>query len=275
MAQTVVGIFKNSSEAQNAKKHLLKNGFSDNIIDISSQPDKKTDQDEDWGDKVTGFFKNLFSSEEESSKYSRAASGSTVVTVHVQDSDEAEIAADILDDHGAIDVNEYARSFENTPTSAGSDTSRASDPDDTSVPVNIKSTNNGQKEGQAAETRSRSQIVDRPVEETNRLREEDVNKEGKTGYRAGSEEDLDVFMEGPVEFTEDDEIVVINEEVWVVEEVDVFEDVDEKQETIREIIRDTEEKTDDLEKGNVKDEDQKTLDREKLDEAHRQRPGII
>ena len=336
MAQTVIGIFKNSTEAQNAKQHLLNNGFRDNQIDIARQSsttmtdrDEHDRRDDDFGDKVSRFFSNLFGNEEESTKYSRAAATGTVVTVHATDSEEAEVAADILDDYGAVDVDEYAAGTIDTQGSTSTttfesdrlggmnsgranvmetgdmtdnrrtdlnddmtgrdrdmdfdesrrsmETNRTGDRDETKFPIIEENLDVTKREVQTGGTRGRSRIVERPVEETVRLREEHVNVERTPADRPASEQDLANFKEGTVEFTETAEVPVVNKEARVVEDVNIYKDVDEKQETVREVLRSTEVETDDLKARNEVDNDRRVDDDdyENRDDPHRQRPGII
>src|SRR5918995_5494754 len=172
--QTVIGLFENAQDAQEAVQQLISKGFSSDNVDVSvrdrnsdsytrssdtygdsisgsgtlsgsasdtdsrtrtyegddadrdsyishdyttgSDSDRRrTDDDGDsFGDKVSRFFKNLFGSDDDqdSDRYVRVANTTgCIVTVHAQDRDEAERAADILDDNGAIDVNEKASQY--------------------------------------------------------------------------------------------------------------------------------------------------------------------
>ena len=125
MAQTVIGLFDNSSEAQNAVQKLLSSGFSNNDVDITTRSaasgttatasSTDTDSDNDsFGDKVSHFFKSLFGDDDNDDyrRYSSAAGKSqSIVTVYVDSEDEAERAADILDDAGAADVDEKAGQY--------------------------------------------------------------------------------------------------------------------------------------------------------------------
>ena len=335
MAQTVIGIFKDSTEAQNAREHMLKNGFSDDRIDVSAQSatnysddTMRSDQDEDFGDRVSKFFRNLFGDEEEATSYTRAAAHGTVVTVHAISAEEAETAADILDDYGAVDVNEYAASYGSNmgQTSSGNttssemdrmggvnsgrvgvtgssdmdtdirnrsmdsdrlsstdmdrdiDTDRTDNRETTSIPIIEENMNVGKKEVITGGKRIHSRIVERPVEETIRLREEHVNVERHPVDRAATEQDISNFKEGTVEVTEHKEIPVVDKESRVVEEVNVFKDVDETQEVVRETLRNTEVDTDDLTASNEgrDTDDLDDLDHEKhKDDVRGQRPGII
>ena len=56
-------------------------------------------------------FKSLFEDNDDAERYSRMGNiGYSVVTVHAQSSADAERAADILDEYGAIDVDEDSSS---------------------------------------------------------------------------------------------------------------------------------------------------------------------
>lgn len=114
MAHTVVGIFDTASEAQNAVEELVENGFDRQNIDItySKAQDGSTEWNEDentgFSDSISNFFKSLFNGKDEAYKYTEVAKRSSVVTVYTSTEDQAEDVADILDDCGALDVDERA-----------------------------------------------------------------------------------------------------------------------------------------------------------------------
>lgn len=129
MTQTVVGLFDNASEAQQAVQELLSSGFTNANVDISSVASGTTSGSTDLSsgtrstDLSTGthehesgisrFFKNLFGdNDSDADKYSTVASRSnSIVTVYAQTADEAERAADILDDNGAVNVDEKGSQY--------------------------------------------------------------------------------------------------------------------------------------------------------------------
>src|SRR5215203_6443105 len=137
MAQTVVGFFDDAADAQRAVEQLVSNGFDRSRIDVSSGTNRGTsvstsgdrDTDRDHENGITRFFKNLFGdNDDEADRYSRVGMQSnSIVTVHAQSSDEAERAADLLDDYGAVNVNERASQYGATGTS--SDYTRTGDSD--------------------------------------------------------------------------------------------------------------------------------------------------
>ena len=109
MAQTVIGLFENENEARKAAEKLEAAGIDRSNVDVSRSDSytQGASKDRDSESGITRFFKNLFGdNDDEADRYSRVGMRSnSIVTVHAQSSDEAERAADLLDDYGAINVN--------------------------------------------------------------------------------------------------------------------------------------------------------------------------
>lgn len=299
MKQTVVGLFKNASDAQQAAQHLLSSGFTNDNVDVSlstyqnssssNSTDFNLDGDRDEHESgISRFFKNLFSDNDgkDADKYSSAASrGRSVVTVHAQSEEEASRAADLLDENGAIDVDEDAsetNTYSNSgaaPVGAFNETtgtgisagpgadftspygttgmsadmatgtgSRLGDSDVTnkSIPIIEENLEVGKRTVQTGGVRLRSRIVERPVEEELRLRKERVYVERNAVNRAASESDFNTFKEGELEVTEEAEVPVVSKQARVVEEVSLGKDVDERTETVRDTVRKTEVDVEDL-----------------------------
>jgi stress response protein YsnF len=252
MSQTVIGIFENFSQAQDAKSHLLANGFTDAEVDITRKKagDNDTDNDEGLGERISNFFKNLFSNEDEAASHTAAAKRGNLVTVHAGSLEQAELASDILNRYGAIDVDDYNKRYNDNLTGDRADSYRYSEDDDDDVRSGLRSssipgagyagamtptesldTDNdragvvgkgdlrdsdatdkikvikedlqvGKREVETGGVRLRSRIVERPVEESIRLREEHVNIERNTVDRPATEADFADFKEGTVEVTE-------------------------------------------------------------------------
>src|SRR5215218_3027724 len=274
MAQTVVGFFDDAADAQRAVEQLVSNGFDRSRIDVSSGTNSGTtstsgDRDHDRENGITRFFKNLFGdNDEDADRYSRVGMRSnSIVTVHAQSSDEAERAADLLDDYGAINVNERASQYDTMNTSSDrsttSDYTRTGDTDynsttaysdtenrrgdisdttgrDTTVNRIEEELEVGKRTVERGGVRVRSRIVERPVEENIRLREERVTVERNPVDRVASRDELANFEERDIELTERAEVPVVNKEARVVEEIRVNKDVDEREETIRDTVRRTE-----------------------------------
>jgi uncharacterized protein (TIGR02271 family) len=265
MSQTVIGIFDNEKEARRAIEQLVDNGFSRSNIDISDRSanvtNSSTRRDED-DDSIGGFFRSLFGSDDDTKKYSTVASRSCTVTVHAQSASEAERAADILDEYGSVDVNDRYSQYSNlsgstagavTGSTFNSDIDTVRDRDrlnlnttdftNTDSPESLKVIEEqmqvGKRTIETGGVRLRSRIVEKPVEESLRLREEHVRVERHPVDRAASQEDLANFQQGTIEMTEHAEVPLVHKEARVIEEISLNKDVEEREETIRETLRRT------------------------------------
>jgi uncharacterized protein (TIGR02271 family) len=264
MAKTVVGLFENATNAQRAIQELISNGFSRDDISITSSHDysgtersqsSTYDNDEGIGDKISNFFSSLFGTDEDSRYYSDAVRrGSTVVTVDADSEELASRAADILDNYGTVDIDRDAQystayagaGYTNTGyTEEGTSIDRDSYRSDlneegrVAIPVVEEELQVGKRQVEQGGVQVRSRIIERPVEEMVRLREERVNVERRPVNRAITDADLAAFKEGTIEISEMAEEAVVNKQARVVEEVVVNKEVIDRDETIRDTVRST------------------------------------
>lgn len=108
------------------------------------------------------------------------------------------------------------------------------------IPVIEETMQVGKKVVETGAARLRSRIVEKPVEESIRLREEHIRVERNAVNRPATEADFANFKEGEVEMTERAEIPVVGKEARVVEEVRLGKEVEEREETIHGTVRKTE-----------------------------------
>jgi stress response protein YsnF len=245
MGHTVIGIFENSSDAYKAVEKLTHSGFSRSDIDISEHDNNDrvtTDATNEEEDGISKFFNNLFGNNDESKKYSEVSRrSSSLVTVHAQSHEEAHRATSILDDNGAIDVDERAAQYGyNTDYSSDAHNITQDRDKSSTIPIIEEEMQVGKREVVTGGARIRSRIVEKPVEETLRLRQEKVNIERNPADRPASEKDMKHFKEGEIDATERAEESVVNKEARVVEEVKINKEVEEREETVRENVRKTE-----------------------------------
>lgn len=264
MAQTVVGLFENEADARQAAERLEAAGISRSNVDVS-RSDKYTQgvaQEKDDDNAVTRFFKNLFGDNDDADRYSRVSkSGSySIVTVHAQSGDEAERAADLLDDCGAMNVDEKSEQYnregvsgsrQDFDSSSRTDRDRDSDATISRVKEELQV---GKQEVASGGVRVRSRIVEQPVEETLRLREEHVRVERNDVNRPLGDSDRNAFQEQDIELTEKAEVPVVNKEARVVEEIKISKDVEERTETVRDTVRNTEVDIDNIESNERQDD---------------------
>lgn len=242
---TVVGLFENKSEAQKAVDELVSAGFDRSNIDISNRrfdnttatASAATATTENTG--IGGFFRSLFGEDEVVTRnYTNAAyDADAIVTVHADSDENARRAAEILDRYEAFDVDSHAEAYQRNY--ADTDTARADVKGEKTIPVIEENLAVGKRTVEKGGVRVRSRIIEKPVEETLRLREEHVIVERRPVDRAVSSADLDNFKEGEYELTERAEKAVVNKEARVVEEVAVGKNVEVHDETIRDTVRRT------------------------------------
>ena len=248
MAQTVIGIFDYTSEAQEAVNYLVNNGFSKSDIDLSSRGSEtegtsssatsSADYDDNTSGGVSGFFSNLFGSGDEADKYTTVGRKGSIVTVHAKSSQEAEQAAKILDNYGAVDVNERAEQYRSGIATTGTDSLRTNDAD--SIKIIEEKMQVGKREVETGGVRLRSRIVEQAVQENVRLRSERVRVERTNVSRPATEADLANFKDATIEMTEHAEVPVVGKEAYVTGEVSLGKEVQENTETVQGTVRKTE-----------------------------------
>jgi uncharacterized protein (TIGR02271 family) len=256
MSQTVIGLFDDAEDARDAVEKLTDRGFDRSQIDCSptrtgdsNMGTSSDSRDDDHDDNaITRFFKNLFGDDDdEATKYSTASRNRSIVTVHARSEEEASRAAEILDDEGAINVDEHGSNdtYRNSDAYRGTDnltaTDRSSDREgEQRIDVVEENLEVGKREVETGGVSVRSRIVERPVEENIRLRNERVWVEREAVDRPASTTDNDAFRERNIELTEKAEIPVVNKEARVVEEIRVGKETEERNETIHDTVKKTE-----------------------------------
>lgn len=101
VTKTVVGVYEHTNQAQAAIEYLIKYGFKRDHIVISNRGADDADNEG-----ITGFFRSLFKDDDDVYRYSEAAKSGAAVTVDVFSDKEAEEAAEILDQLGALNMDE-------------------------------------------------------------------------------------------------------------------------------------------------------------------------
>jgi stress response protein YsnF len=242
MSHTVIGVFDNQSEAQAAVAQLMSNGFTREYIDVAGQGAGSTTNafdtshsNDSVGDKVGNFFGSLFNNHDDAHSYSQVARQGITVTVHARSAEEATRAAALLDQYGAVDLDERASQYRSGATSMTDATTSGS----ASLPVIEEELQVGKRVVETGGVRLRSRIVETPVEEHLRLREEHVHVERNPVNRDATAADFNNFREGTIELTQHAEVPVVGKEVRVVEEVRLEKEVEERQEVVRDTLRST------------------------------------
>ena len=268
MSYTVIGIFDSRSEAREAMSELVQKGFIEQDIDISEGRTNDTVQssaaantsgtttDEGIGDSIGNFFSNLFSDNEAQARnYTNIArEADAILTVRADSRERAQEAAAIFDDHGAIDVDDRSSQYQQnySQTSGGSaraanltgstETRMATDratTGETVIPVVEEELQVGKRTVETGGVRVRSRVIEKPVEEHLRLREEHVVVNRRPVNRAVTDADMQNFREGDIEITERAEQAVVSKQARVVEEIEVGKQVEERDQVINDTVRRT------------------------------------
>jgi stress response protein YsnF len=161
--------------------------------------------------------------------------GSSIVAVDVPD-ETAEEACEIMNRFGARDLEQLL-------AKAG-----GSRQEQESVPVVEEQVSIGKRKVLRGGVRVTSSVSERPIEETVRLREENVEVEQQRADRKLSPEEAEkAFQQKTVELTETDEEAVISKEARVVGEVSLEKTVAEREETVQATARRTDVKVENIE----------------------------
>ncbi len=259
----VVGYFPDEKAAREAIDDLITKGFERDEIHISSSTDYATNAaaggaaltGRETGESHHGFMgwlHSLFGSDDyddDSQRYTEALRrGGCVVAVQADDQDRDE-AAEVLNNHGATDVDQ------NKTESAQSSASYRATGDDRqtkqSIPVVRENLEVGKRMVQRGGVRVYSHVVEEPVEEKVNLREEKVRVDRQRVDRPLAPGESASLRDQTIEVKETAEEPVVRKTARVVEEVRVGKEATERTETVRDTLRHTEVETEPLaaEKG--------------------------
>lgn len=274
MQHTLVAVFDNRTNAQDAMNELLSSGFSTQDVRLSSSDisaatttTTTTASDTGVGSGIKNFFSDLFGSDdnEQATRYQGAVSGGkNVITVTADSLEEVERAADIVQRFNPIDIDEQSSgmgasgamlagsqsgmssssmSTQSAPPQKQSALTTSSMQRDTttqSIPVVEEQLKVGKREVQRGGMRIFSRVVETPVNETIALREEHVDVQRRAVNQPISPTDVAAFKEQTIEMRESAEEAVVEKLARVVEEVTIGKQVNERQENITDTVRHTE-----------------------------------
>ena len=246
--QTVIGVFDTMSQARSAKRALSSEGFEDSTVDVSQYGEHGNRHDsyhKDDDNAIERFFENLFGGDDDEDRRTmtrNVASRGTVVTVHTSSMEKAKRAAAILDRFGAIDMEDRHSAYQDDSfdmsVNRNNLNERFGDVDtDGTIEVIKEDVQIGKREVNTGGVTVRSHIVERPVEESIRLRREEAYVKRTPVDRPANAADL---RDKTITVKETAEEAVVGKTARVVEEIEVGKKVDSVNETIHETARETE-----------------------------------
>jgi uncharacterized protein (TIGR02271 family) len=214
---SIVGVFEDYATAQRVKKDGTHRDTS--------------------GGGISGFFRRIFGSDDYDDygdRYVTAVDrGHAVVSVNTSDESRQNLAADIMDRNGVIDIDERAASW-----GTGKHSAFDKDRTERSIPVVREDLEVGKRMVRRGGVRIVNRVTEEPVEEDITLREEHVRVDRRPVDRPATERDFADRNE-MIEVTEMAEEPVVGKRTRVVEEVSVGKDVTEHTEKIRDKVRRT------------------------------------
>lgn len=280
---TVVAVFDNNRDAQSAIDDLRSYGIDNEDIYINSAGSGATGasaaagySERTAGQHETthhqggfvGWLKSLFGSHDQADRepyesdrmrYENAVkSGKILLSVQTTEEDVDEVV-DILNRHSPLNIQEESASTASaaqTGASAGAPSTGTRRPTSTaatanqseSVPVVSEELRVGKRTIVRGGVRIYSRVVEQPVEESVRLREEQVRVDRQKVNRPATDDDLRAGQRETIEVKEYAEEPVISKETRVVEEVRVGKDATERTETVKDTVRRTEVEVENLER---------------------------
>ena len=159
--------------------------------------------------------------------------GGTLITVKADTDQAAECAADVMREHGAVDIEQRAAQWKEEGW-GGKITGQ-----EEVLPVAEEELTVGKRQVSKGAVRVYSHVTEQPVEQQVELREESAQIERQRVDRPVGAGD-DVFKERSVEVQETAEEPVVSKRSRVTEEVRVGKQATQQQQTIRDTVRKTE-----------------------------------
>ena len=205
---------------------------------------------------LIGALANAGVKEEDAHVYAEnVRRGGALVMLKCDDS-RAQTAADIMERHGAIDVDRRGaelrqpgwRGFDETAspyagaagTTAAAATGRHTGEREAVIPVVEEELKVGKREVESGGARVHARTVEKPVHEQVRLREEEVEVHRRPADRPATERDIAAARDTDLEFRETREEPVVEKSARVVEEVEISKRASEHTEDVRDSVRRTE-----------------------------------
>lgn len=251
MASIVVGLFELRSDAEAALNDLVSNNYDRSHIDLkepysdSSQHSLASVRHELEGEGVPEGDAKLF---EEGMR-----SGDALEVLHTDD-DRAELAREIMNRHGALDIHDafaqrgsYLDAVPVAAVAAAPVVARREEvAGEVVVPVVEEELAVGKRQIQRGGVRVFQRVEERPVSETVTLRDETVSIERHAVDRAVTNTDTAFAQTADVVLTETHEVPVVTKDARVVEEVVVGKTETDRVETVRDTVRRTDVEVEDI-----------------------------
>jgi len=260
MTRTITAFFDDRNDAMRAIDRLASAGIPRDAIrllpetgtDTSYTSESRSSYDVEKDEK--GFWESLgdlFFPSEDRYTYAEAMNRGDIMVSATVDDELAAQAEDILEEDGTVNIDERESSWrsegwsgwQGSGGSAGSDRSSTAGTTEREgvIPLAEEELRVGKRDVNRGSVKVRSYVVETPVSEDVRLREESVHLERRPADQALREGEAgDLFQERTIEVEERGEEAVVSKTARIREEVAVGKTVEERTETVRDNVRRTE-----------------------------------
>ncbi|MFL6606496.1 MAG: YsnF/AvaK domain-containing protein [Steroidobacteraceae bacterium] len=232
-SRKIVAVFDSQSAAQSARNSLLELGLDREQISITDQSSsEQAVRTPEARGSFWAHIKEMFMPDRDRYTIEESMRRGGCVLVATADDDQADEAIARLERAGAVNLDERESEWAAGQTDEGA-----------RIPVVEEQLRVGKREVNRGSVRVRSYIVEEPVHEEVRLREERVDVERRPvnsparPVAKGSPEDL--LQERTVEVSETAEQAVVGKEARITEEVVVSKNANERVQQIDETVRRT------------------------------------
>lgn len=225
MATAVIGTFDDGRIADKVKAELIRAGLSEREIDVLDGNEDRL---------VAEIVAKGFAEQDARSLAEARRSGKILLAALTSDERKADEAAAIMDRFEAGNGNGHARDHEANET----------------VGRVEEELEVGKRRVLRGGVRVTSNVVEQPVEETVRLREEHVDVDRRRVDRELSPEEAKAaFKDRTIEMTETKEELEVGKKARLVEEVTLKKGAEEREEKVRDTVRRTEVEVEKIEPG--------------------------
>jgi uncharacterized protein (TIGR02271 family) len=180
---------------------------------------------------IIGALVNMGVPEEDAHYYAEGVRrGGTLITVHARTDEVADCAAEVMREHGAVDIEERAAQWKRHGWQGRFGDGQALQVAQEELAV-------GKRQVERGKVRLYSHVVEKPVEQTVRLKEEHAGIERHAVDRPAGD---DAFKEKSIEVSETAEEPVVSKRSRVTEEVSVGKHATEREQKVHDTVRRTE-----------------------------------
>ena len=250
MNSVLVGMFDSQAQAQAARTQLIAAGFAASAVSLTGGEGAMGSGEP--AATVTGTTGSTSSSSMASGEREHEGGIAHFFrTLFGGDDDEVARAEEVLNQAGAVDIDERSQQWRSEGWTGGQTgayaatggTASAASASSTEGTQTLQEMEEELKIGKRAVVRGGvrvfTRMVETPVEESVRLREEHADIQRRSVDRPATAADFDAFKEGSVEVREMAEEAVVSKTARVVGEVEIGTQVTEREETVRDTVRKT------------------------------------